>query len=163
MPEKDQSSSTLRFAALVLPWLLAVVMAAVYLLTLNPWVSPESLALVARASGVTPRVELLGPITYVVIWPFRWLPPTWIPPALNLLSAACAALSLAWLARSVALFPHDRTEEQRLRLQEGTPWLTLRSAWLPPTLAVLVCGWQLTFWEHAVAATGEMFNLLLFA
>jgi tetratricopeptide (TPR) repeat protein len=163
MPNKAESSGPLRFAAVVLPWLLALVTFAVYLLTLNPWVAPQSLELVANVSGLNPRVELFGPVTCLVTWPFRWLPPAWIPPALNLLSAACAALSLAWLARSVALLPHDRTEDQRLRLEEGTPWLALRSAWLPPTLAVLVCGLQLTFWEHAVAATGEMFNLLLFA
>src|ERR1019366_9237247 len=163
MPAKGESSRPLRFAAVVLPWLLAGVMSAVYLLTLNPWVAPESLELVARVSGLSPRVELFGPVTYLVTWPFRWLPPAWIPPALNLFSAACAALSLAWLACSVALLPHDRTGDQRLRLHERTPWLTVRSAWLPPTLAVLICGWQPTFWEHAVAATGEMFNLLLFA
>jgi tetratricopeptide (TPR) repeat protein len=138
-------------------------MFAVYLLTLNPWVAPESLELVADVSGLSPRVKLLGPVTWLVTWPFRWLPLTWIPPALNLFSAACAALSLAWLARSVALLPHDRTGSQRRRLRAGRPWLTMRGAWLPPTLAVLVCGLQLTFWEHAVAATGEMFNLLLFA
>jgi len=163
MPDKGESSSPLRFAAVVLPWLLAVVMSAVYLLTLNHWVSPESLELVANVSGLSPRVELFGPVTYLVTWPFRWLPSAWIPPALNLFSAACAAVSLAWLARSVALLPHDRTDDQRLLLPEGTVLLTLRSAWLPPTLAVLVCGLQLTFWEHAVAATGEMLNLLLFA
>ena len=163
MRDKGESSNPLRFAAVVLPWLLAGVMSTVYLLTLNHWVALGSLELVANVSGLSPRVELFGPVTYLVTWPFRWLPVAWIPPALNLFSAACAALSLAWLARAVALLPHDRTDDQRLRLRKGTPLLTLRSAWLPPTLAVLVCGWQLTFWEHAVAATGEMFNLLLFA
>lgn len=162
-PDKAEGRNHFRFAALVLPWLLAGFMAGVYLLTLNPWVAPESLALVANVSGLNPRVELFKPVTYLATWPFRWLPLAWIPPALNLMSAACAALSLAWLARSVALLPHDRTHNQRLRLREGTPWLTLRQAWLPPTLAVLLCGWQLTFWEHAIAATGEMFDLLLFA
>jgi len=163
MRDKGESRRRLRFAAVVLPWLLAVVMAAVYLLTLDHWVTPESLDLVANVSGLNPRVELFGPVTYLVTWPFRWLPLAWIPPALNLFGAACAVLSLAWLARSVALLPHDRTHAQRRRLRAGTPLLTLRSAWLPPTLAVLVCGLQLTFWEHAIAATGEMFNLFLFA
>ena len=163
IPDQGDSSSPFRFAAVVLPWLLAAGMLAVYLLTLNHWVAPDSLDLVANVSGLSPRVELLGPVTYLVTWPFRWLPAAWIPLALNLFNAACAALSLAWLARSVALLPHDRTVDQRLRLPEEAPWLNLRSAWLPPTLAVLVCGWQLTFWEHSIAATGEMFNLFLFA
>jgi tetratricopeptide (TPR) repeat protein len=158
-----EGKSPPQFLAVVLPWLLAAVLSAVYLLTLNPWVAPESLDLVAHVSGLSPRLELFGPVTYLVTWPVRWLPLAWIPPALNLFSAACAVLSLACLARSVVLLPHDRTDEQRLRLQEESPFLTLRSAWLPPALAVLVCGLQLTFWEHAIAATGEMFNLLLFA
>ncbi|HZQ47769.1 MAG TPA: tetratricopeptide repeat protein, partial [Verrucomicrobiae bacterium] len=41
--------------------------------------------------------------------------------------------------------------------------LTMRAAWAPPLLAVLVCGLQMTFWEHAVAWTGEMLDLLVFA
>ena len=95
MPDKGESSGPLRFVAVVLPWLLAGFMSAVYLLTLNHWVAPESLDLVANVSGLSPRVELFGPVTWLVTWPFRWLPPAWIPPALNLFSAACAALSLA--------------------------------------------------------------------
>jgi tetratricopeptide (TPR) repeat protein len=41
--------------------------------------------------------------------------------------------------------------------------LSIPGAWLPPVLAALVCGLQLTFWEHAVIATGEALDLLLFA
>jgi tetratricopeptide (TPR) repeat protein len=41
--------------------------------------------------------------------------------------------------------------------------LTTGSAWLPPVLAVLVCGLQMTFWQNATNCTGEMFDLLLFA
>jgi tetratricopeptide (TPR) repeat protein len=163
MAEEGESNGTVRFVRVVLPWVLAAGMLAVYLITLNHWVSPESLSQVANVSGLNPRTELLGPVTFLVTMPFRWLPAAWIPPALNLFAAVCAALSLAWLARSVALLPCDRTEAQRNRLQEGISLLTLRSAWLPPTLAVLICGLQVTFWEHAVAATGEMFDLLLFA
>src|ERR1019366_57091 len=77
--------------------------------------------------------------------------------------AGCATVSLAWLARTVALLPHDRTSAQRRRLLGESPLLAIRTAWLPPALAVLVCGLQLTFWENAIAATGEMFQLLLFA
>ena len=41
--------------------------------------------------------------------------------------------------------------------------LSIRAAWVPPVLAALVCGLQLTFWENAVVATGEALDLLLFA
>ena len=163
MPDNGDSNTTVRFVRFVLPWLLAVGMLAVYLLTLNHWVSPESLALISNVCGLNSRVEMFGPLTLLVTMPFRWLPAAWIPPALNLFAAGCAALSLAWLARSVTLLPCDRTEAQRLRLQEGVSLFSVRKAWLPPTLAVLVCGLQLSFWENAVVATGEMFDLLLFA
>ena len=163
MPDEGENGSLVRFVRGVLPWLLAAGMLVIYLLTLNHWVSPGNLGLISNVSGLNWHAELLGPVTYLATWPFRWLPAAWIPPALNLFAAGCAALSLAWLARAVALLPHNRTEAQRLRLRGGRPLLAIRTVWLPPTLAVLVCGLQLTFWEQAVAATGEMFNLLLFA
>src|ERR1019366_2908575 len=78
-------------------------------------------------------------------------------------SAVCAALTLGLLARSVALLPHDRTDAQRERERSDFSFLTIGSAWLPPVLAVLVCGLQLMFWENATNYTGEMFDLLLFA
>ena len=150
-------------ARTLLPWLLGAGMFAAYAVTLNAWVSLDSLPLVARVSGLSWRQDLAGPITLLVTYPFGWLPAAWIPVALNVFTALCAALSLGLLAGSVASLPHDRTHFERLRLSSHRRYLTIRSAWLPPTLAVLVCGWQLTFWENAVAATGEMFDLLLFA
>ena len=41
--------------------------------------------------------------------------------------------------------------------------LSTPTAWVPPLLASLLCGLQLTFWEHATSASGEMVDLLLFA
>jgi tetratricopeptide (TPR) repeat protein len=163
MPEESDSNSSVRFVRVILPWLLAAGMLVVYLLTLNHWVSPESLGLISSVSGLNYRAELFGPVTYLVTWPFRWLPAAWIPPVLNLFAAGCAALSLAWLARAVALLPHDQTDAQRLRLRGESSSLTIRTAWLPPTLAVLICGLQITFWEHAIVGADEMLNLLLFA
>jgi len=78
-------------------------------------------------------------------------------------TALCAALTLGLLARSVALMPQDRTRDQRSREASEFSLLSIRLAWAPPAFAALVCGLQLTFWEHAVAITGEMLNLLLFA
>jgi tetratricopeptide (TPR) repeat protein len=162
-----------RFVPRFLPWLLALVALAGYWFTLNRWVSlyPDSesgtfrcsLISVAKLSGWTWQPELVNPVFLVVTYPFRCLPALQIPLALNIFSAVCAALTLGLLARSVALLPHDRTEAQRRREHSDFSFLTIRSAWLPPVLAALVCGLQLTFWEHATNCTGEMFDLLLFA
>jgi tetratricopeptide (TPR) repeat protein len=146
-----------------LPWAMGAGMLVVYAASLHSWVSPDGLQLFASINGSTWRPELLRPVTWLVTYPFRWLPAAWIPLGLNLLTAVCAALALALLARSTALLPHDRTEAERKRMTGGTSFLTIRTAWLPPVLAVLVCGLQLTFWEHAIVATGEMLDLLLFA
>jgi tetratricopeptide (TPR) repeat protein len=152
-----------RFVPRFLPWLLAAAAFAVYWLTLNPWVSPLNVDRVAKMSGWTWQPELAGPILFLVTYPFRWLPASQIPLALNVFSAVCAALTLGLLARSVALLPHDRTEAQRKRERSDFSFLTTGSAWLPPALAVVACGLQMTFWENATNYTGETFDLLLFA
>ncbi len=151
------------FTPRFLPWILAAVSFAVYWFTLNRWVSPMNLISVARISGWTWLPEVTGPVLFLVTYPFRWLPAPQVPAALNLFSAACAALTLGLLARSVALLPHDRTEAQRRREHSDFSFLTLGSAWLPPVLAVAVCGLQIIFWENATNYSDEMFNLLLFA
>jgi tetratricopeptide (TPR) repeat protein len=91
------------------------------------------------------------------------LPAHLLPLGVNCFSAACAALTLALLARSVALLPHDRTEEQRTRERSLGALLSIPAAWLPPLLAAVLSGFELTFWENATAASGEILNLLLFA
>ena len=151
------------FVLRLLPWLLAAAALVAYWLTLNRWVSQPNLAAVAKVSGWMWQPELVNPLLFLVTYPFRWLPATQIPIALNVLSAACAAVTLGLLARSVALLPHDRTDAQRRRERSDFSFLTIGSAWLPPVLAVAVCGLQLTFWEYATNFTGEMFDLLLFA
>ncbi|MGA2787084.1 MAG: tetratricopeptide repeat protein [Verrucomicrobiota bacterium] len=146
-----------------MPWLLTVAAFALYWFTLNRWVSPANFMAVAKISGWTWQSEVAYPIFFLVTYPFRWLPPAQIPVALNVFSAACAALTLGLLARSVALLPQDRTDAQRKREHSDFSFLTIGSAWLPPVLAVLVCGLQMTFWQNATNCTGEMFDLLLFA
>jgi tetratricopeptide (TPR) repeat protein len=168
-PEKSLAPASL-------PWLVAAGALVIYLVTLNRWVSLSSLQQVARISGWTWQPELYGPLFWLVTYPFRWLPAQLIPVALNLFAAVCAALSLALLARSVALLPHDRTEDQRQQESSISGLLSIRTAWLPPVLAALVCGLQLTFWEYATAISSpplppampwgagcEMLDLLLFA
>ena len=160
---QDQPGRQRTFAVDVLPWIVLVVALAVFGLTLNPWVSVYNLFQVTRITGLEWRPDLFGPGFYVVTLPLRLLPASWIPAALNLFSALCAALALAQLARSVALLPHDRTHEQRMREISDDSLLTIPLAWLPVVLAVLACGLQLTFWERATNGTGEMFDLLLFS
>ena len=172
-PEVNPEKSFIRT---FLPWLVAAGALALYLATLNHWISLGSLPQVARLCGWTWQPELHGPLFWLVTYPFRWLPSHAIPLALNFFAAICAALTLALLARSVVLLPHDRTHEQRQKQKDKSPYLSIPAAWLPPVLAVLVCGLQLTFWEHATTASSqplppampwgtgcEMLDLLVFA
>ncbi|MEI6391109.1 MAG: tetratricopeptide repeat protein [Verrucomicrobiota bacterium] len=174
MPIESEVSPERKLPPVILPWVVAAGALAVYLLTLNRWVSFGSLGQVARLSGWLWQPELYGPVYWLLTYPLSWLPARLIPIALNLFSALCAALSLALLARSVILLPHDRTHEQRQKRLGRSGILSIRSAWLPPVLAALVCGLQLTFWEHATNAgrvslsgwpptSSEMLDLLLFA
>ena len=163
MTTKMRTDPQKNFAPRFLPWLLTVAAFAFYWFTLNRWVSLFNLSHVARISGWTWQPEIVSPILFLVTQPFRWLPAPQIPLALNVFSAVCAALTLGLLARSVALLPHDRTDAQRKREHSDFSFLTTGSAWLPPVLAVLVCGLQMTFWQNATNYTGEMFDLLLFA
>ncbi|HKI68461.1 MAG TPA: DUF2723 domain-containing protein, partial [Verrucomicrobiae bacterium] len=165
-----ESGPSGKFITVVLPWLAAAAMGILYLVTLNGWVSFGNMGMVARASGWLWQPQLTSPLTYLITYPFHWLPVTWVPLALNLFAAVCAVLTLMLLARSVALLPHDRTDEQRRRTTNALGMLSNRSAWVPILLAVLVCGLQLTFWERATNGTSEaydgsfeMFDLLLFA
>ena len=146
-----------------LPWILGASGLVLYLATLNRWISFNSLTQVAKVAGWSWVPELQGPLYWLVTLPIKLLPPSVIPLALNFLSAVCAALSLTFLARSVMLLPHDRTQEQRLREKSEFSLLSIRHAWLPPVMAVVICGLQLTFWEQATAASVEMLDLLVFS
>lgn len=146
-----------------LPWLVAAVALGVYLVTLNRWLQLTSLPLVARVAGWDTSPNLSAPLLYLLTLPTRGLSASLLPVALNLLTAVWAALTLALLARSVALLPYDRTHEARLRERSEHGLLSIPLAWVGPVFAVLLCGWQRTFWEHATVATGEMLDLLLFA
>ena len=158
-----QEDSQRSFVPTVLPWCVAGASFLLYAITLNHWVSLASLPVVAQVQGVGGSIALNGPLGFLASYPFKALPAAWQPIALNLLAAVCATLTLALLARSVALLPHDRTREQRQRERSEFSLLSIPMAWLPPVFAVVVCGLQLTFWENATAANNEMLDLLLFA
>jgi len=151
------------FVLTVLPWLVGAGGLLVYLMTLNRWVSLPGLETFARLSGWSERPELSQPLTFIVFYPIRWLPGAWAPLVLNFVTAAGAALVLVLLARTVALLPHDLTPDDPLRQKQPAAMLSTSSAWMPPVLAAMICGLQLSFWEQATSATGEMINLMLFA
>src|SRR5260221_8381234 len=119
------------FVSAILPWLIAGVAILFYLFTLNHWLSFASLLPVARTSGWVWQPSLTDPLYWLVTYPVRWFPAVAIPLLLNLFSAICAALTLALLARSVALLPHDRTKEQRIREGSAFSLLSIPAAWVP--------------------------------
>ncbi|MGO8676668.1 MAG: tetratricopeptide repeat protein [Limisphaerales bacterium] len=160
MNKSEAGPEPKRFVLVVLPWVVAAGAFIVYLATLNHWVSFNSLPTVAKLSGWTWQPELTGPLCWVLTLPLRWLPAPAIPVAVNLFSTVCAVLTLALLARSVALLPQNRTQEQREREKSQFALLSVRGAWLPPLLAVIVMGLQLTFWEDATSGSGQMTDLL---
>lgn len=153
----------LSFTQSGLPWAVAAGALLLYLVTLNRWVTLDSLPYVAKVTGWDWTLPYQTPLFFLLTYPIRWLPVSWQPLTLNLFTAICASLTLALLVRSVALLPHDRTHEQRLRERSEFSLLSIRAAWVPPLLAALVCGLELTFWEHSTAATNEALDLLVFA
>ncbi len=146
-----------------LPWLLAGAMLLVFLSTLSRWITFGSAPTVARVLGWDWHPVVHAPLYFLLTWPVRWLPGSWQITGLSLFSAVCAALTVGLLARSVAILPHNRTRDQRHLERSDNAFLGVRANWLPPLLAALVCGLQLTFWENAVEAGGEALDLLLFA
>lgn len=163
MEDKRPAGQARQFTRAYLPWIAAIGSLVVYIATLNHWMSTASLTYTASISGWSCRPVLSEPLYWLLTYPFRWLPAAEIPLGLNLFSAACATLTLALLARSVALLPHDRTHSQREKERSEFSFLSIPAAWLPPVLAVMLCGLQLTFWENATVASSEILNLLLFA
>ena len=153
MTNEQESTQPASFVTSWLPWLLAAGMLAVYLVTLSHGVAVGNLLQVVELSGWNWRPNVSGPVTFLVTHPLRWLPASAIALAANMLSALCAALTLALLARSVVLLP----ERSKFSLPN------VRGGWLPPALAVLACGLQATFWENSIEARGEMLDLLFFA
>ena len=163
MTKENQKDPRANIAVRFWPWLLGAVMLAVYGFTLNRWVTLLNIGQVAQISGWIWQPQIFSPLTFLITYPFRWLPPAAIPLALNLFSAICAAATLALLARSVALLPHDRTEAERQRERSDFGFLTGWKAWLPPLVAVATVGFQFSFWQHATSFTGETLNLFFFA
>jgi tetratricopeptide (TPR) repeat protein len=158
-----ETSPTRNLVRAYLPWLIGAAMLLLYLITLEKTISGLNLMPLARAAGADWRPALTAPLTWLVTFPIRWLPAGSQLIGLNLISAISATLSLVLLARCVMLLPHDRTALQRDKAIDENGFLRIRLAWVPVVFAMLVCGLQWSFWEHAIAGTGEALDLLLFA
>jgi tetratricopeptide (TPR) repeat protein len=159
----SSESNRTGFVASKLPWIIGAAALLIFLATLNQWVNLRSLGYVARVTGWENEIPAQWPLFYALTFPFRFLPAAIQPIALNLFSLACATLTVVLLARSVALLPHDRTHDQRIRERSEFSLLTIPMAWAPVVLACGALGLQLTFWENATSFTVEMLNLLCFA
>ncbi|HON07308.1 MAG TPA: DUF2723 domain-containing protein, partial [Verrucomicrobiota bacterium] len=147
----------------ILPWVIALVALVGYVITLNPWISVENIAQVNRIAGLDWSPTVMAPLNYIITQPISFLPVKYQPYVLNLISAILAAATLWTLARSVALFPQDRTKDQRSREKNEFGLLSTSWSWLPVVIAVVICGLQIAFWRNAINGTGEMLDLFLFA
>jgi tetratricopeptide (TPR) repeat protein len=146
------------------PWFVAVAAFIVYGATINHWVTLASIPLASKVTGWDWwSMTVQAPLALCLTYPFRFAPASIQPILLNLFAAACAAGALGLLAKAVFLIPQDRTRDQRHRERSEFSLLSIPLAWVPPVLAASALGFQLTFWEHATALTGESLNLLLFA
>ncbi|HZM06637.1 MAG TPA: tetratricopeptide repeat protein [Candidatus Saccharimonadales bacterium] len=173
MAENEKTTGPAFKPPLILsPWLVALAALGLYGLTLNHWVTFGSLPFAAQITGwdwhpgpLAWRAAPQYPLFFILTYPLRWLPAGWQVTGWNVFTAACAALTLAMLARSVRLLAHDRTGEQRQRqLGRGGPaLLSVRAAFLPAAFAVLLLAAQWTFWENSISGTGEMIDEMVFA
>lgn len=170
MTAKDQASPPEVRPVVLSPWLVVIGGLILYGLTLNHGVTLRSLPLMAQVTGwdwhplpLPWREEPMAPLFLAVTAPIRLLPVGWQPLALNVLTAICAALTLGLLAESVRLLPQYQTRNQRQGENGANGLLSIRAAFLPALFAVLMLAFELDFWQNAVAATGEMLNLPVFA
>src|ERR1700744_4836912 len=94
-PHEHSHSARSTFTTSTLPWLLALAMLALYACTLQHTISYDSLRGISNLNGLIWQTELSAPVTFSLTYPFRWLPGAWIPPAINVFTAVCAALTIA--------------------------------------------------------------------
>jgi len=160
MQEQPRTASSL---GRLLPWIVSAAALAVYLATVSRWLTVQSLTVVSQVGGWDDNFPANAPLLYLLTRPLTWLPSGVLPLAGNLFTTLLATASLWNLARTVQLFPQDRTHPQRVRGFSDGRCLDNKFAWVPPVFAAAFFGLQLTAWEHATALSGEMLNLLLFS
>jgi tetratricopeptide (TPR) repeat protein len=160
---ENPPESALKTAPQRMCWWVGAAAFVLYLATLNHGAGLGNLLTLAEVNHWNWQPTLFPPVLYVCLLPFRLLPTSWTPLALNLFSAGLASLLMVVLARSVALLPHDRMEAQRRLVNHPRGLMDGPHAWLPPLFAAMALGFELSFWEHATIGSGEMLDLLLVA
>ncbi|MBM3847305.1 MAG: hypothetical protein FJ405_13610, partial [Verrucomicrobia bacterium] len=145
------------------PWIAIAIVGLIYVITMERWFSVTNLSYLTLINGWDWRVYSGSPLTYLAIRPLGLLPVSVQPAALSCLSAAFILGSLWLLARTVRILPQERTRLQRHRKLEEGGILPDSIAWMPATLAVLVCGFQMVIWENATTASGAALDLLILA
>ena len=146
-----------------LPWITSAIALLTYFLTLNPWVTLSSVPAMAKMLGWDRFPTINSPIFYLISRPVASASAEMQTIILNGIAGFLGALSVWFLTRSVLLLPHDRTKEQRTRERGSLNLLSVPSFWLPPLVAGLALAFELTYWEHATAQTGETLDLLFFS
>lgn len=146
-----------------LPWGVAGVFFVLYFFTRSDWATGASIDTISKITGWSWSPQTNNPILYLLTYPIRWLPNSLQIDALNILAAIGGALTLGQLSRSICLLPHDRTRDQRQRERSDYSILSLKTNWMPPIFACLLCGFQQSFWEDATALTGDILSLFLFS
>src|SRR5688572_22423992 len=139
----DMSDDSQSFVRSKLPWIMGAGVLVIFLLTLNQWVSLRSLGIVSSVAGWEIDIPVQWPLFFTITYPLRFLPGPIQPLALNFFTAVCAALTVALLARSIALLPQDRTHEQRIRERSEFSFLSIPFAWAPVVLACAALALQI--------------------
>lgn len=146
-----------------IPWILLAIVGVLYVFCGDWWLSQHNLPTLAQLNHWDWKPFSGKPVHFLLTYPIRFLPIGMQVWALTGLSLAAALASLALLVRIVTILPQERTRLQRQRELKNRGILPATVAWLPASLALLVCAFGLTFWQNASAFSQDMLDLVLFA
>jgi tetratricopeptide (TPR) repeat protein len=147
-----------------LPWILGLIFLGLYLLTLNHWVSVETLGVLAQVVGWDFwGLRMTDPIFRLLTFPFQFVPQSAAILGISALNVVLASFTIVWLSRAVMLLPQDRSTDQRVRNADPDGLYVGKLAFLPPTIAALSLGLLFHFWQGATAATGGILNIFFLA
>ncbi len=164
------AGSGVKCPSILSSWVVVLGALGIYGATLNHWVTFASLPFASQLTGwdwhpgpLPWRPNSQYPLFLVLTLPLRMLPVAWRPLGLNLFTAAGAAAVLGMLARSVRLAGRFAVEGERRREDRDKLTFAEGASFMSALFAVLLLAGQRTFWENAIAGTGEMLDLLVFA